>query len=141
MKNAMRKLHTLLSFTQLRFHCKRETPGRTFHVVTAANNSGEPVVQFFSGFTGEMPKACGSFVRMDDDDSLLAEKCALWGEEEGKYEVGKWGHSNIEGSLYNHAAFMAGRYHWLVSPVSQRWECDDTLGNVSIGDFWKIFVR
>ncbi|PFX18418.1 EGF-like domain-containing protein [Stylophora pistillata] len=112
-KNAMKKLHTLLSFTQLRFHCKKETPGRTFHVVTAANNSGEPVIQFFSGFTGEMPKACGSFVRMDDDDSLLAEKCAFWGEEEGKYEVGKWGHSNIKGSLYNHAAFMKGRYHWL----------------------------
>lgn len=141
MKNAMKKLHTLLSLTQLRFHCRKETPGRTFHVVTAANNSGESMIRFFSGLTDEMPKACGSFVRMDDDDSLLARECARWGEEKGEFRVGRWGHSRFKGSLYDYVTFIRNRYHWVVSPAKDRWEWDDFLGNASIGDFWKIFVR
>ena len=44
------------------FHCQKKQ-GRTFHMVTASNSSGEPVVQYFSGQTGEQLDACGSFVR------------------------------------------------------------------------------
>lgn len=104
-KNAMKKLRTLLSLYQLRFHCRKVTLERAFHVVTAANNSGKPVIRFFSGLTGEMPKACSSFVRMDDDDSLLARDCALWGEEQGTFKVGKWGQSWFKGNLYESRYF------------------------------------
>ena len=138
-KEAMKQFQTILSFTQLRFYCRKQNTGRTFHVVTAANSSGQAVVRYFSDLTDAMPNACGSFVRMDDDDSLLAENCHKWGEENGTYWVGKWGHSNVMQRLYNHAAFIKGRHHWLIQ--SSRWECDDIRGNVSIGDFWKIFVR
>ena len=45
-KSAMKELRTHLSFTQLRFHCHKKQ-GRTFHVVTASNSSGEAVVRYF----------------------------------------------------------------------------------------------
>ena len=87
----MKKFQAILSFTQLKFYCKKQIPGRTFHVVTAANSSGQAVIQYFSDLTDALPKACGSFVRMDDDDSWLAETCHEWGAEENDIEVGKWG--------------------------------------------------
>ena len=37
------------------------------------------------------------------------------------------------------------KYHWLLIPGNQRWECDDYISNeffaLSSGDFWKVFVR
>ena len=68
--DAMMELRTHLSFTQLRFHCSKNK-GRTLHLTTAANSSGEAVVQYFSGQTDANSKACGSFVRMNDDNSKL----------------------------------------------------------------------
>ena len=83
--DAMKELRTHLSFTQLRFHC-RKNKGRTFHLTTAANSSGEAVVQYFSGQTDANPKACGSFVRMKDDNSKIAAYCNQWRNRE-------WGNS------------------------------------------------
>ena len=48
-------------------------------MTTAANSSGESVVKFFSGHTDVQSDACGSFVRTDDDDSLLSGVCHDWG--------------------------------------------------------------
>ena len=91
-KSAMKELRRHLSFTQLRFHCRKKE-GRTFHVVTASNTSGEAV--YFSGQTDEQPDACGSFVRLKwDDNSKLADICKDWGLVSGKYFVGKWGHGS-----------------------------------------------
>ena len=53
-KTAMNELRTHLSFTQLRFHCTKNN-GRTFHVTTVANTTGEAVVQYFSGQTDVQP--------------------------------------------------------------------------------------
>ena len=80
----MKELRTQLSFTQLRFHC-RKNKGRTFHLTTAANSSGEAVVQYFSGQTDANPKACGSCVRMNDDNSMLAADCNQWHNKEWEY--------------------------------------------------------
>ena len=71
---AMKELRTHLSFTQLRFYCSKQQ-GRTFHVTTVANSTGEVVVQYFSGQTDVQPDACGSFVRMENDNSRLAGVC------------------------------------------------------------------
>ena len=54
-KEAMKKFQTILSFTQLRFYCKKQNPGRTFHVVTAANSIGQAVIQYFSDLTDALP--------------------------------------------------------------------------------------
>ena len=134
--NAMKELRKQLSFTQLRFHCSKQQ-GRTFHVTTAANSSGEAVVQYFSGQTDVQPDACGSLVRMKDDNSRLAGACKQW-------KTKKWGIPGTdENRLYDHVAYVGGTYHWLLTPGGSRWECDDTTSSVgvSIGDFWKVYVR
>ena len=139
-KNAMTELRTHLSFTQLRFHCSKQQ-GRTFHVTTVANSTGEAVVQYFSGQTDVQPDACGSFVKMENDNSRLAEVCNDWGFQNGAYSVGKWGHAKSQDRLYDHPAFAVSLYHWLLDPGLSRWECDDYFVGVSSGDFWKVFVR
>ena len=143
-KSAMNELRTHLPFTQLRFHCSKQQ-GRTFHVTTVANSSGEAVVQYLSGQTDVQPDACGSFVRMENDNSRLAGVCDEWGIENGVLNVGKWGFSSEdENRLYSHPAFAPRSnlsYHWLLLPGYSRWECDDYFVGVSSGDFWNVFVR
>ena len=140
-KTAMNELRTHLPFTQLRFFCRKHQ-GRTFHVTAAANNSGEAVVKYFSGQTDDQPAACGSFVRLENDNSRLPGACKRWGLENGKYTVGKWGHGEDQNRLYTYAAFTFHEYHWMMSPSLSRWECDDLFtAGVSSGDFWKVFVR
>ena len=139
---AMRELRSHLSFTQLRFHCSKQQ-GRTFHVTTAANSSGEAVVKYFSGQTDVQPESCGSFVRMEDDNSKLAKICHQWGVEgEVKHNVSKWSSSHrYENRLYYHTVIVWYSYHWLIKPSVKRLECDDFWAGVSSGDFWKVFVR
>ena len=150
-QTAMKELRTLINFTQLRFHCKKQNHRRTFHIATVNNSLGEAVVQYFSGQTDVLPIACGSFYKMKDDNSYLANKCEVWGKDKGEYNVGKWGHE-VEGALgrhqnetrlFNHATFVRDGQHWLVGFL-ERFECDDyDIGGttVSSGDFWEIFVR
>ena len=136
-KSAMNELRTHMSFTQLRFHCKKQQ-GHTFHVTTVTNSSGEAVVQYVSGQTDVQPDACGSFVRMGNDDSLMSGVCHEWGFEGGAYKVGKWGHDGSDQKgLYDHPAFVEAAYHWIVGLFM----CDDWTSDVSFGDFWKVYVR
>ena len=133
----MKELRTQLSFTQLRFHCSKKK-GRTFHLTTTANSSGEAVVQYFSGQTDANPKVCGSFVRMNDDNSKLAADCNQWGDKQ-------WGYP-FKGKRRNlFVARIHGKYRWFLKGSS--WECDDLINNdtehfgLSTGDFWRVFVR
>ena len=139
-KTAMAQLRAILPFTQLRFHCRKQK-GRTFHVSTAANSSGEAVVKYFVGQTDVQPSACHSFVRMEDDNSKLAQLCNECEKEGSLYKVGKWGHNRIEDRLYYYPIFTSHTYHWVIR--DSRRLCDDNLSTSSLttGDFWKIFVR
>ena len=140
-KSAMNELRTHLPFSQLRFHCSKQQ-GRTFHVTTVANSTGEAVVQYFSGQTDVMPYACGSFVRMEDDNSRLAWVCQEWGYENGvRYNVSKWGCQANEDRLYFQAVIVWAKYHWRITPGDGRVDCDDWEDGVSSGDFWKVYVR
>ena len=133
-KTAMNELRTHLTFTQLRFYCSKQQ-GRTFHITTAANSSGEAVIQYFSGQTDVQPASCGSFVRMENDNSRSASLCRQW------CYSGLWGHRTLDQDrLYNHAAYVPNGYHWLLT-AGGRCECDDFNVGVSSGDFWKVFVR
>ena len=131
-KTAMNELRTHLSFTQLRFHCSKNN-GRTFHVTTVANSTGEAVVQYFSGQRDVQPASCGSYVRMEKDNSYLAGDCKRWESR------GRWGFGNNEDRLYDHVAYVPSLYHWISGP--RRWECDDVSVGATAGDFWKIYVR
>ena len=150
----MKELRALTNFTQLRFHCKKQNPGRTFHIATFKNSSGEAVVQYFSGQTDVLPDACDSFYKMKNDDSYVANKCDKWGKDNGKFTVGKWGHEVDSGlgsdqnetRLFNHPIFVFQQQHWVVV-YPNRFDCDDgyklgaTRDTVLRGDFWEIFVR
>ena len=114
--DAMKELRTHLSFTQLRFHCSKNK-GRTLHLTTAANSSGEAVVQYFGSQTDANPKACGSFVRMKDDNSKLAADYNQWGNKE-------WGYFRSGKSRYRIVAFVPWKCMWNLYG-SSRWECDD----------------
>ena len=135
--DAMKELRTHLSFTQLRFHCSKKK-GRTLHLTTAANSRGEAVVQYFSGQTDARPGACGSFVRMKDDNSKIAADCNQWGNKQ-------WGYSDKGVKRYRVVAYISGKYYWYL--LGSLWECDDYNSNnaeffgLSTGDFWRIFVR
>nr|XP_058964322.1 uncharacterized protein LOC131791033 isoform X2 [Pocillopora verrucosa] len=137
-ENAMKELRTHLSFTQLRFHCNKQK-GRMIHVTTAANSSGEAVVQYFSGQTDRRPLACGSFNRMKDDNSNITGVCHQWKDQQ-------WGYPpSAKETLSDRAFCVPNKYHWLLIPGNQRWECDDYISKIffalSSGDFWKVFVR
>jgi len=110
-------------------------------VTTVANNTGEAVVQYFSGQTDVKPNACGSFVRMENDNSRLAGVCRQWGYNGTNYYVSKWGNAVDQDRLYYASAFAGYLYHWLLTPDGSRSECDDYLVGGSSGDFWKVFVR
>ena len=137
-RKALNDLRTHLPFTQLRFHCGKQK-GRTFHVITASNSTGEAVLQYFSGQTALFPDSCGSFVPMEDDNSILTAQCDKWGHDNGKLYVGKWG-TTLNRVLYDHACFVGFTAHWIVG-VGGRWECDDYNKGVSLNDFWRIYVR
>ena len=137
-RDALHELREHLSFTQLRFHCSKQQ-GRTFHVTTVANSTGEAVIQYYTGQTETKPDSCGSFVTVKGDSSYLATQCAEWGYE-NNYRVGKWGHDGMR-ELYNHPAFISYAYHWVIYGTGNRWECDDMYVSPKPGDFWKIFVR
>ena len=132
-RHALKRLRKHLPFTQLRFHCSKQQ-GRTFHVITAANSTGEAVVQFFSWETNVRPHACGSFVPMVDDNSQLASSCHLWGLD------GKWCLRQKKG-LYYYTVSINHQNNWLIDINTNEMKCDDNSNDVSTGDFWKIFVR
>ena len=141
--SAMKELYEDLNFQQIRFHCSKQV-GRTFHVVTAANSSGKAVVQYFIGLTDVLPDSCGSYVRMEDDDSRLARRCSEWSNGSS----GKW--SRIEGNehnarerrLYDNPAFIHNKLTWNLSLKNpSKSLCDKLRSSPSSGDFWKVFVR
>ncbi|XP_020615956.1 uncharacterized protein LOC110053971 [Orbicella faveolata] len=140
-KSAMADLRSHLSFTQLRFYCSKQH-GRTFHVTTVANSTGEAVLQYFSGQTDVQPDACGSFVRMENDNSLLTRLCHRWGKEGANFQVGKWGYGRNKDRLFNHPAFVQYDYHGIMRQTgSGRFECDDIGVEGQVGDAWRVFVR
>ena len=136
-KGAVNELRSHLGFTQIRFHCSRH-PGHIFHVATAANSTGEAVVQYFSGQTDVQPDACGSFVRMDNDNSIMSRQCHQW---DGKMERTKLENGDIVeiriGCIFTLLLFTTDGH---TSPHGTRY-CDDGGSSKTAGDFWKIYVR
>lgn len=146
-RTALHELSKHLQFTQLRFHCGKQY-ARILHVITVTNSTGKDVVQYFSGHSDVKPTSCGSFARMEDDNSQLAEHCSRWGYNEttAQYDVGKWGGvpwltSSNDEMMYDHVMFIPSANHWIVGKAGGRWECDDFVSNPVPKDFWRIFVR
>ncbi|EDO33454.1 predicted protein [Nematostella vectensis] len=129
---ALGELHSLINFTQLRFHCQKKLT-RTLHIITTQDDKGTAVIDYFTAKTANLPTSCGSFTRGADDNSMLAIGCGQWG-------AGKWGHENRKTEalrMYDYAMYIPLKYHW----IANGGYCDDTSSSSSDGDFWFIYVR
>lgn len=82
-----------ISFKQLRFYCHKKRVGRTLHIMTRLNAKGEMVVRYFSNST-DRPIACGSFVHLPDDTSIVSQHCNSW----SVHGDGNWGSQQYYGN-------------------------------------------
>ena len=88
------------------------------------------------------PTACNSFVRLPDDDSILAANCNKWGySASGTTMTGKWGRHPYTGPwrVYKRPVTWSGVR--LVSFVQGEYHCDDYVSSGRAGDVWYMFVR
>ena len=137
-RDGFNQLKIDMGFTQIRFYCYKKKRGRAFHIMTSENVKGANAVRFFTDSDALRP-ACGSFTRLPDDTSALANNCDKWGYP----TKDRWGHE----SYYNDKRLFSRpivwgftRYYTLSGdPLT----CDDDLNGLgmSLGDIWKIFVR
>ncbi|KAK2556847.1 hypothetical protein P5673_021057, partial [Acropora cervicornis] len=137
------QLRQNISFKQLRFYCHKKRVGRTLHIMTRLNAKGEMVVRYFSNST-DRPIACGSFVNLPDDTSIVSQHCNSW----SVHGDGNWGSKQYNGNwrIQNEPIYVdVGSKHTMqIVPKSFRSYCDDHWDdNVqhSAGDSWFIFVR
>jgi hypothetical protein len=88
------------------------------------------------------PTACNSFVRLPDDQSILAANCTKWGYSlNGIAMINKWGRSPYTGTWrpYKQIAVWPGVHS--VAFIAGDYMCDDYNQVGQAGDIWKMFVR
>ena len=111
-------------FTQWRFYCHKKN--HTIHLSTTLPS----VWNYFMLNTIVKPKSCGSFIKYEDDNSILAASCDRWVNR-------AWGYTLVADRLYKFPFYIEGECHFGLS--GGRLECDDIFGGY-VG-VWKIFVR
>ncbi len=75
------------------------------------------------------------FCRYPDDSSVLSKNCAQWKDA-------KWGANYINVQrMVDHPMYIDSQKHFILAQHDDRFDCDDFQAGVSIGDFWKIYVR
>ncbi|XP_057308930.1 uncharacterized protein LOC130647183 [Hydractinia symbiolongicarpus] len=135
--SGFKELRDIITFTQFRVYCHKPSHGRTIHIVTVNNSSGHNVLDYLSGLNDTRPASCGSYVRVNDDTSILASTCENW-------ESGLWSNDgrNPASLLYDHLFFTLFGGHINLIP-SGRLECDDFYkdNGFSTTGQWQFFVR
>ena len=129
-----------MGFSQIRFYCFKKKIGRVFHIMTSNDSMGNDVVKFFTN-SDNLPEACGSFLRLPDDNSSLAVNCQEWGHP----EKNKWGHRSqglATDRLYRKPLVWSNTRFFRFT-LGDGLCCDDkpSSGTVTHGDKWQIFVR
>ncbi|KAK3732771.1 hypothetical protein QZH41_006931 [Actinostola sp. cb2023] len=98
---AMLDILNKMGFHQIHFYCHKKSVGRVVSIMTKNNTAGHQVVRYFTDDAfakTTFPDACGSFERLPEDTSILAQKCDKWGSDNsGNVEVNKWGANNNNG--------------------------------------------
>ena len=126
-------------FTQIRFYCFKKTTGRVFHIMTNNDAKGSDVLTFFTS-SDNQPAACGSFTRLADDNSTLAERCDRWGFP----NYNTWGHTShlSDLRLFDKPAVWRNTIRvWFAGDAAGEYDCDGDAGSLSLGDTWQVFVR
>ena len=136
LRNGFTQLKHDMGFTQIRFYCFKKERGRVFHIMTNKNTKGANVVKFFTT-SDTMPVACGSFMRLPDDNSSLAVNCDKWGFP----NKDRWGHQQFrtEDRLFRKPLTWASTR--LLGYDGTVAKCDDKNEELSVGDTWQVFVR
>lgn len=141
---AIEELRQAVNITQLRFYCFKKEQGSIVHVMTKNNSAGSSVLDYFLVNANPRAPACGSFIRLPDDNSTLSQNCARWGHNGEGTEANEWGHYSHSGEwrLYREVIRWTGQKSFSLRPFSQFW-CDDEAdqNTVSPGDTWEIYAR
>ncbi|KAK3737280.1 hypothetical protein QZH41_019807 [Actinostola sp. cb2023] len=150
---AMLDILNKMGFHQIHFYCHKKSVGRVVSIMTKNNTAGQQVVRYFTDDAFALttfPDVCGSFDRLPEDTSILAQNCDKWGKDSaGKVQVNKWGHypSNGEGRLVSYPIVI------LTTPARgfgfrlgdrKRFYCDgnsDSPKPINVQDTWRISVR
>ena len=131
-KVALKKLHTEIKFQQIRFYCKKESPGIVVDIATKINDKGNAVVDFMMGHTDVIPDSCGSYDRLNDDTSTLGRVCYWWNR--GLWSLGT-AYMAPGRRLYHSTFFKHGANEFNVGTLCDDRDSTDTSGQ------WRIFVR
>ena len=129
-------------FTQMRFYCHANEPNRIFHIRTLNVNSGPLVADYLDKTIPNGPKACGSFERYADDNSVLANSCFHWdsygldGDENSAYGDGSQNTAELHENFIYISNYERFRYN-----VEEKLDlCDGTDNPENLG-VWKIFLQ
>lgn len=142
--NAISQLQRGLEFRQIRYFCYRRSVGRRLHIMTTMDSHGDDVLRYFISDPRAQPTACGSFVKLPDDTSILASHCQKWGHDGQSAECNKWGYYVHNGTyrIYQKPAFWHEKYYYSIIPTHLLCDENETDNQMlSIGDSWKVFVR
>ncbi|KAK3750849.1 hypothetical protein QZH41_007652 [Actinostola sp. cb2023] len=98
---AMLDILNKMGFHQIHFYCHKKSVGRVVSIMTKNNTAGQQVVRYFTDDAfakTTFPDACGSFDRLPEDTSILAQNCDKWGKDSaGTVQVNKWGYYGKHG--------------------------------------------
>ncbi|KAK3741479.1 hypothetical protein QZH41_002694 [Actinostola sp. cb2023] len=98
---AMLDILNKMGFHQIHFYCNKKSVGRVVNIMTKNNTAGQQVVRYFTDDAfakTTFPDACGSFDRLSEDTSILANNCAKWGKDHlGTVRVNKWSYKGKRG--------------------------------------------
>ena len=142
-----------MGFHQIHFYCHKKSVDRVVSIMTKNNTAGQQVVRYFTDDAfakTTFPDACGSFDRLHEDTSILAQNCADWGKDSaGKVQVNKWGRNPVNGK----ARLVSQPIVIETSPARgfgcmwgnpYRFYCDDSFASpqpYNVQDTWRISVR
>ncbi|KAK3704677.1 hypothetical protein QZH41_002543 [Actinostola sp. cb2023] len=150
---AMLDILNKMGFHQIHFYCHKKSVGRVVSIMTKNNTAGQQVVRYFTDDAfakTTFPDACGSFDRLPEDTSILAQNCAKWGKDSaGKVQVNKWGRypGNGGGRLVSYPIVIETSpargfgFRW---NEPKRFYCDDSFASpqpYNVQDTWRISVR
>ncbi|KAL9987399.1 hypothetical protein ACROYT_G001696 [Oculina patagonica] len=138
LRNGFNQLKIDMGFSQIRFYCFKKERGRVLHIMTNKDTKGANVLKFFTN-SNTIPEACGSFTRLPDDNSTLANNCANWGYPNRN----RWGHQQRlnDFRLYRRPFMWPYKCYFILT--GSVLYCDDELNRLgmSLGDIWQILVR
>ncbi|KAK3708952.1 hypothetical protein QZH41_008683, partial [Actinostola sp. cb2023] len=151
---AMLDILNKMGFHQIHFYCHKKSVGRVVSIMTKNNTAGQQVVRYFTDDAfakTTFPDACGSFDRLPEDTSILAQNCAKWGKDSsGNVQVNKWGRiqdhgiSRLATRPFAMDTVPARGFGCTWKKAKARFYCDDSFVSpqpYNVLDTWRISVR